>query len=167
MLKIQLRNQISPTPNHFQDIGAIKKKNCIFLKKRKVNEITYSTLFTHIYNTYKKRTDGFLNGLITDFLINSTIDVSISQFHKHVVNNILLTPAMHRFLFINSTATYGSRVLSKFTERQKAYIPYTYIKPNELTGSQVQIFNETWCVSQFVEITNKKLVLKPFRREPP
>ena len=48
VLKIQLRNQISPTLNHFQDIGAIKKKNCIFLKKRKVNEITYSTLFTHI-----------------------------------------------------------------------------------------------------------------------
>ena len=105
--------------------------------------------------------------MITDFLINNTIDIAISQFHKHVTNIILLTPAMHRFLFINSTVSYGSRVLSKFTERQKAYIPYTYIKPNELTDSQVQIFNETWCVSQFVEITNKKLVLKPFRREPP
>ena len=59
------------------------------------------------------------------------------------------------------------RVIAKFTERQKAYIPHTYIKPNELTDSQVQIFNETWCGSQFVEITNRKLVLKPFRVEPP
>ena len=112
---------------------------------------------TCIYNTYKKLTGDFLNGLITDFLINNTIDIAISQFHKHVTNIILLTPAMHRSLFINSTVTYGSRVLSKFTERQKAYIPYTYIKPNELTDSQVQIFNETWCVSQFVEVTIKKI----------
>ena len=49
VLKIQLRNQISPTPNHFQDVGAIKKKNCILLKNRKVNKITYSTLLTHTY----------------------------------------------------------------------------------------------------------------------
>ena len=43
---------------------------------------------TCIYNTYKKLTDDFLNGLITDFLINNTIDIAIFQFHKHVTNII-------------------------------------------------------------------------------
>jgi len=32
---------------------------------------------------------------------------------------------------------------------------------------QIGIFNQTWGVSNFVEITNARLVLKPFRREPP
>ena len=85
MLKIQLRNQISPTPNHFQDIGAIKKKNRIFLKKRKVNEITYSTLFTHMYFGYQ-------------FVYSSYIDVCCIKFFTYAVTD---------YIFLQHILAYG------------------------------------------------------------
>ena len=122
---------------------------------------------TCIYNTYKKLTDDFLDGRVTDFMIDHITDTAIMQLHKHITNIILLTPAMQRFIFINSTVVTDNSVHSKFTERERAYIPHIYLKPNRLTASQIEIFNETWCMSDFVEITNAKLVLKPFRREPP
>ena len=92
---------------------------------------------------------------------------AVSSGGLDITNIILLTPAMQRFIFINSTVVTDNSVHFKFTERERAYIPHIYLKPNRLTASQIEIFNETWCMSDFVEITNAKLVLKPFRREPP
>ena len=48
--RIKFWKQISPTMNYFQDIGAIKKLKCIFLKKVIVNEIMHLTLITHKIN---------------------------------------------------------------------------------------------------------------------
>ena len=122
---------------------------------------------TCIYNTYKKLTDDFLDGRVTDFMIDHITNTAIIQLHKHITNIILLTPAMQRFIFINSTVVTDNSVHFKFTERERAYIPHIYLKPNRLTASQIEIVNATWCMSDFVEITNAKLVLKPFRYEPP
>ena len=47
--RIKFWKQISPTMNYFQDIGAIKKLKCIFLKKVIVKENLHLTLLTHIY----------------------------------------------------------------------------------------------------------------------
>ena len=110
---------------------------------------------------------GGYNNPITNFMIDHITDTAIIQLHKHITNIILLTPAMQRFIFINSTVVTDNSVHFKFTERERAYIPHIYLKPNRLTASQIEIFNETWCMGDFVEITNAKLVLKPFRREPP
>ena len=100
-------------------------------------------------------------------MIDHITDTAIIQLHKHITNIVLLTPVMQRFMFVNSTVVTDNSVHFKFTERERAYIPHIYLKPNRLTASQIEIFNETWCMSDFVEITNAKLVLKPFRREPP
>ena len=48
VLRFKFWKQISPTMNYFQDIGAIKKFKCIFLKKVIVNEIMHLTLITHM-----------------------------------------------------------------------------------------------------------------------
>jgi len=120
-----------------------------------------------IYNTYKKLTDDFLKGLVTDFMIDHVIEMAIIQLHKHYTTIILLTPAMQRFLDVHSTIVVQDKVLAKYTEREKAYIPHIYLNPNKLNETQIDIFKQTWCCSSFVEITNAKLVLKPFRSEPP
>ena len=122
---------------------------------------------TCIYNTYKTLTDDFHNGKVTDFMIDHVTDVAISQFHKKVTSIILLTPAMQRFLEVNSTVTTDKKAYARYTEREKAYIPHIYLNPNKLTCKQADVFSSTWCMSNFVEITNTKLVLKPIRREPP
>ena len=122
---------------------------------------------TCIYNTYKTLTDDFHNGKVTDFMIDHVTDVAISQFHKKVTSIILLTPAMQRFLGVNSTVTTDKKAYARYTEREKAHIPHIYLNPNKLTCEQADVFSSTWCMSNFVEITNTKLVLKPIRREPP
>ena len=119
------------------------------------------------FNTYKQLTDNYLKGTITDFVIDHTIDIAISQLHKHITNIILLTPAMQRFLDVNSHVVTQNNTVPKYTEREKAYIPHTYLNLNNLTKEQITIFTNTWCNSEFVEITNKKLVLKPYRCDPP
>ena len=112
-------------------------------------------------------TDDFLKGLVTDFMIDHVIEMAIVQLHKHITTIILLTPAMQRFLDVHSTIVVQDKVLAKYTEREKAYIPHTYLNPNKLNETQIDIFKQTWCDSNFVDITNAKLVLKPFRSEPP
>ena len=47
VLKIKFLKQIYPTTDHFQDIGAIKKVICIFLKKVIPTKILISTLYRH------------------------------------------------------------------------------------------------------------------------
>ena len=47
VLRFKFWKQISPTMNYFQDIGAIKKLKCIFLKKVIVKENLHLTLLTH------------------------------------------------------------------------------------------------------------------------
>ena len=120
-----------------------------------------------IYNTYKKLTDDFMKGLVTDFMIDHVIEMAVIQLHKHFTTIILLTPAMQRFLDVHSTIVVQDKVLAKYTERKKAYIPHTYLNPNKLNETQIDIFKQTWCDSNFVEITDAELVLKPFRSEPP
>ena len=94
-------------------------------------------------------------------MIDHVIEMAIVQLHKHITTIILLTPAMH------STIVVQDKVLAKYTEREKAYIPHTYLNPNKLNETQIDIFKQTWCDSNFVEITNAKLLLKPFRSESP
>ena len=112
-----------------------------------------------IYNTYKTLTDDYLKGLVTDFMIDRTIEVAIIQLHKHFTTIILLTPAMQRFLHVHSTIVVQDKVLSRYSERERAYIPHTYLNPNKLTDEQIDVFNNTWCVGNFVEISNARLVL--------
>ena len=79
---------------------------------------------TCIYNTYKKLTGDFLDGRVTDFMIDHITDTAIIQLHKHITDIILLTPAMQIFKFINSTVVTDNSVHFKFTERERAYTPH-------------------------------------------
>ena len=47
-MQLYCNKQIYPTIDHFQDIGAIRKVICIFLKKVIPTKILISTLYRHI-----------------------------------------------------------------------------------------------------------------------
>ena len=119
-----------------------------------------------IYNTYKIITDEHLMGRITDSYIDSIIKIAKSQLHKQITMIIYLTPAINQFLFINSKTNLGKAVFTA-AEREKAYIPDVIFDPNHLLDYQIKLYNDIWTMSMFVEVENKKLVIKPFRREPP
>ena len=117
-----------------------------------------------IYNTYKMLTDEYINDKITDYFIDNLITIAISRLHEQYTMIIYLLPAIDRFLFINQTAGYGTKV---FTEREKAYIPEMKFDNNKLDKNQIKLYKTYFNKSKFVEVDNRKLVIKPFRREPP
>ncbi len=49
----------------------------------------------------------------------------------------------------------------------KSYQLESYKRCFAVVHDQIDIYDSTWCKSDFVEVTNAKLVLKPFRRDPP
>ena len=71
VLRFKFWKQISPTMNYFQDIGAIKKLKCIFLKKVIVKENLHLTLLTH--------TSGLL--VVLMYLISLYRNVKLYRFY--------------------------------------------------------------------------------------
>ena len=117
-----------------------------------------------IYNTYKLITDEYTKGEINDIFIDNVLKIAKAQFHEQVTMIIFLTPTFEHYLFVNERNSSG---LQRFSERERGMIPNLHTNPNDLTQSQMNTYNETWTNSRFVDLEGKKLVVKPFRREPP
>ena len=77
---------------------------------------------------------------------------------------IFLTPLIHHKLKIAQTNHVGNQI---FNERDRQLTPLPFINYNSLTHDEIEVFNNTWCISDRVEVSNSKLNVKPYRYEPP
>ena len=115
-----------------------------------------------IKNAYKHLTDEYLKGALDDKYIDNAVSNAVRQYHNHAVTIIYMTPAYDNYLTSKAKNDKGKTLLSA---RSQALLPNTHLDLCSLTTQQANTFNTYW--SQHVQITNGKLKIKPFRREPP
>ena len=83
-----------------------------------------------------------------------------------VRNLIFMTPlhVVHHKLDLKRVSSTGIQILN---ERDRQLTPLPFIDYNSLTQKEINVFNNSWCISDRVEVTNSKLNVKPYRYEPP
>jgi len=65
---------------------------------------------------------------------------------------------------MNSVDPLGKSIL---TEREKLLIPTYYPNYENLADHDIELYMNVWGSSELIEITNKKLKIKPHRYDPP
>jgi hypothetical protein len=128
-------------------------------------KISTMILSLHVlYCFHKHLNDSFTDESITDTMIDYAIENIKTKFHYKITELILLTPGIHHKIHLRSRNAQGKQL---YSERQRHMIPTIMTKYNSLTTREINIYQQTWCLTDMIEVTNKKLNIKPFRREPP
>ena len=97
-------------------------------------------------------------------MIDYAIENIKSKFHYKINELIMLTPAIQHKIHLRSRNPQGKQM---YSERQRHMIPTPMTNYNSLNQMEIETYQQTWCLTNMIEITNKKLNIKPFRREPP
>ena len=109
-----------------------------------------------LYTSEKELNDLYKNGSedIPDKKLDLWTRTCIITFRSHVVK-LALT---HRHI-MHIARSKKLPVRSQLLRDTKHYA--------QLTNDETIMYNNTWVRSDLVQITNRALVVKPFRREPP
>ena len=114
-----------------------------------------------MYTIYKELQDRLANKIypekpqLDDMFIDYIKINSQKQLHNKIRKLIYLTPALDHQINL--------KLIKDLRKREM--VPLPYIKYNELTDREGDLIKEIW--RDKVSIEEKKLRIKPFRREPP
>ena len=95
-----------------------------------------------------------------DYAIEN-IKAKSHKFLYHINEMIMLTPGIQHKIPLRSRDTRGKQ---RYSERQRHMIPTIKTNCNSLTQREIDIYQQIWCLTDMIEIINKKLNFKPFRR---
>ena len=105
---------------------------------------------------------------LTDEMTDNWICSVTSNFQLLVKGEINMLLFHQRQIDITRKRQVGNNMRDGHSEREKRFIRmgFPQISLDKLSESQVDLYRNIWCCD-LVEIANKALVVKPFRREPP
>jgi hypothetical protein len=148
--------QVTADFSSYRDVYTFIEKADLTLESTIITASLMLEVIWTLYTSEKELNDIHKNGseTIPDRKIDLWTRTCITAFRSRVVKLAL----SHRHLM----RIYGSKKLPVRTQLLRDTKHYT-----QRTDDETTLYTNTWLRTDLVQITNRALVVKPFRREPP
>ena len=116
----------------------------------------FQVIVTVIHNFHKHLNGMYTENTPLDHFVDHAIEHIKYMYDLKVRDLIFMTPLIHHNykLDLKRVSSSGIQVL---TERDRQLTPLPVINCNSLTQKEMHVFDNLWCISGRVEITNSKL----------
>ena len=151
-------------PDFFVTIDNTKYKTMTTIDVIQINLMIY--MFQVICKFHKHLSDMYTDNKPLDHFVDHAVErIKYMYTYGHKVRDLIfMSPLIRHKLDFKRVSLTGTQILN---ERDRHPTPLPFVDDNSLTQKEINVFNNSWCISDRVEITNSKLNVKPYRCEPP
>ena len=122
-----------------------------------------------LYVSQNEFDDLFRHHKLQDYQINLWHQSVVCKFEHRLSLMILMLPTIKHELHLRQKYTDPNtgKSLQVFNQRTRAMIGETHWDVTKLSDELLNLFQQTWCLTNLAKIDNKSLKIAPFRRDPP